>query len=239
MYRAKFRPWFIACCVIGFAVLSQTVVAANLCVNPAGSNGCYSSIQTAVNHASQNDVINVAAGTYNEEVDIGIPLSIIGAGAKATIIDATSLAHGIFVDGFDHKGLHNVTIAGLTVKNALFEGVLVVSAWDVTIRDNAIVNNDASPGLVFQPGVLNGCPGQPGDEVYEMDETGDCGGALHLVGTVNSVVSGKVITGNADGILISDETGESHHNLVVRNTVKNNPLDCSLTGLARGTCPAM
>ncbi len=226
MHYAPFRLSLIAGCLLTFAA-GQAAQANTLCVNPSGSHGCYSSIQTAVNNASANDIINVATGTYNEEVDIGKSLSIIGAGAGASVIDASNLAHGIFVDGYDHPGLRNVTVAGFTVKNALYEGVLVVSAKDVTIRDNRIVNNDTTPGLAFT-GALIGCPGQPGNEVYETDETGDCGGALHLVGTVGSVVSSNVITGNADGVLISDETAESHHNLLIDNIIKNNPLECGI-----------
>jgi hypothetical protein len=217
----------IVCCAVVFAAICQTAVAGTLCVNPVGSHDCFRSIQTAVNHASANDLIQVEAGTYKEEVVIGIPLAITGAGAQASIIDATGLAHGIFMDGFDHPGLKQVTITGLTVKNALFEGVLVVSASDITIQDNNIIDNDKTPGLKFT-GALTGCPGQPGDGVYETDETGDCGGALHLVGTANSIVSGNLITGNADGVLISDETAESHDNLLIHNTIKNNPLECGI-----------
>jgi hypothetical protein len=210
--------------VIGLSPLAS---ANTLCVNPSGSHGCYSTIQAAVNHAAANDVINVAPGTYNEEVDIGIPLSLIGAGANKSVVDAANLNHGIFVDGYDNPGLNDVTIVGFTVRNALFEGVLVVSASDVTIHDNTIENNDTTPGLLFT-GALTGCPGQPGNGIYETDETGDCGGALHLVGTINSIVSGNVITGNADGVLISDETGESRDNLLIHNIVKNNPLECGI-----------
>ncbi|MGH9530373.1 MAG: right-handed parallel beta-helix repeat-containing protein [Terriglobales bacterium] len=217
----------IACCVVVFAAASQVAIAGTLCVNTGGTNDCFSTIQAAVNHASPNDVIDVRAGTYAEQVTIGIPLSIVGAGAAASIIDATNFAHGVFVDGFDNPGLRNVTIAGLTVQNALFEGVLIVSASDVTVRDNHIINNDKSSGLEFT-GAQTGCPDQPGDGVYENDETGDCGGALHLIGTASSIVSGNLITGNADGVLISDETAESHHNLLIRNIIKDNPLECGI-----------
>ena len=144
-------------CAMFVVGISQPATANTLCVNPSGSHGCYSQIQAAVNHAAINDVIDVEPGTYKEEVDIGTSLSLIGEGASSSVIDATGLAHGIFVDGFDHPGLGNVTIAGFTVKNALFEGILVVSALDVTIRDNHIVDNDKSPGLKFtgaSPGVL-------------------------------------------------------------------------------------
>ena len=105
--------------------ISQLAEANTLCVNPSGSQGCYSKIQDAVNHATANDVINVAAGTYNEEVDIGISLSLIGAGANKTFIDATNLSHSVFVDGYDHPGLNDVTVSNFTLENALYEGVLV------------------------------------------------------------------------------------------------------------------
>jgi hypothetical protein len=127
------------------------------------------------------------------------------------------------VDGFDNPGLKSVTVAGFTVQNALWEGILVVSASDVIIRDNRIVNNDKA-GPVFT-GATTGCPGQP---AFETDETGDCGGAVHLIGTAHSTVSGNSMWGNADGILISDETAESHDNLVIHNSVTDNPLDCGI-----------
>jgi parallel beta-helix repeat protein len=221
---AQFRPWLIPCCSVLFGPFSHTVAAKTLCVNPAGSHGCYSTIQAAVNNASANDLIDVGAGTYKEQVIIGIPLSLIGSDGDPSVIDATGLPNGILVDGFSHSGLHNVTVAGFTVENALYEGVLVVSASDVTIHHNRIVGNDKSPGLLFT-GAPTGCPGQP---AYETDETGDCGGALHLIGTTNSLVSGNVISNNADGILISDETAESQGNLLIHNTVKDNPLECGI-----------
>jgi hypothetical protein len=224
--RHKF-PLLLACLIL-CAVLPEAAAAKTLCVNSSGSDGCYKTIQSAVNAASNNDVIQVASGTYSEEVTIGKPLSLLGRDSQSTIIDATNLAHGIFVDGYDHPGLNNVTIAGFTVENALFEGILIVSASDVTVRDNTIKNNDASPGVQFT-GALTGCAtDQPGNGIYETDETGDCGGALHLVGTAESVVSGNYITGNADGVLVSDETAESRNNLLIRNVIVDNPLECGI-----------
>jgi hypothetical protein len=201
--------------------------ATTWCVNPGGTNGCKATIGAAVALATAYDIINVAPGTYKEEVVIGIPLSLLGAGPNRAVIDATNLAHGIFVDGYDNPGLLDVTISGFTVQHALFEGVLVVSAQDVTISDNQILNNDQSSGLEFT-GALMGCPDQPGNGIYENDETGDCGGAIHLIGTVGSVVSGNLVSGNADGILISDETAESYGNSFVNNIVVDNPLECGI-----------
>ena len=212
-----------ALCAIFLGVSSEPATARSLCVNPAGSGGCYATIQTAVNNASANDVIYVGRGTYKEDVIIGIPLSLIGADADQSVIDATGRANGVFVDGFDHPGLTNVTVTGLTVKNALYEGVLVVSAASVTVSKNYLANNDKF-GPVFNPSTPN-CAGQP---AFETDESGDCGGAIHLIGTVNSIVSGNYLTRNADGILISDETAESSGNLLIDNNVTKNPLDCGI-----------
>src|ERR1039457_2620928 len=204
-------------------VLSLPAVGATLCVNPAGSGRCYATIQAAVNAAHPYDVISVAAGTYKESVVIGIPLSLLGAGAQQSTIDATNQGNGVLVDGFDHAGLRSVVVAGFTVENAQWEGVLVVSATDVTIRDNRVIKNDAA-GPVFT-GLPGGCPGQP---AYETDESGDCGGAVHLIGSSTSIVSGNYMTGNADGILISDETASSRDNLITGNAVIDNPLDCGI-----------
>ena len=203
--------------------LTAPSAAATLCVNPSGSHGCYSKIQSAVNAATPGSVIHVAAGTYKEQVTVGKRLELIGAGAGHAIIDATNHPHGVLVDGYHHHGLTDVSVIGFTVKNALYEGILVVSAVQVTIGDNHILNNDKI-GPAFT-GANNGCKGQP---AYETDETGDCGGGLHFIGTSYSLVSGNYITGNGDGFLISDETAESRDNLVIHNVVVDNPLECGI-----------
>jgi hypothetical protein len=166
IHAARFRSSRFVCCCLVFTASAEIAAASTLCVNAAGSNGCYTTIRAAVHHASPNDVIEVEAGMHKEEVVIAIPLSIVGAGADASILDATGLAHGIFVDGFAHPGLNNVIIAKVGVRNALFEGILVASASDVTIRNNQVVDNDRSSGLKFT-GAPMGFTGQPGNKIYE------------------------------------------------------------------------
>ncbi|HEV2324653.1 MAG TPA: right-handed parallel beta-helix repeat-containing protein [Terracidiphilus sp.] len=216
--------FLVAAVAVASTVFSAPSSAATLCVNPTASNGCYSSIQSAVNHAAARDVIVVRPGTYKEGVVIGIPLSLLGTGAGQSTIDATNQPNGVLVDGYNHHGLHDVVVAGFTVENAEFEGILAVSATSVTIANNTVKNNDKSPGLLFT-GEATGCPGQP---AYETDETGDCGGAIHLIGVSWSTVSANLVTGNADGLLISDETAISQGNEVNRNTFLNNPLECGI-----------
>lgn len=226
MKSTHVSAWFLACAFL-FTIATSIGYANTLCVNPWGSHGCYSKIQLAVNNASPGDVVQVWPGTYKEYVTIGKSISLIGSGGDPSVINAWGLPHGIFVDGFDNPGLNNVTIAGFVIKNATYEGILVVSSSDVDIHDDLVVDNDKSSGLSFT-GATMGCPDQPGNGVYENDETGDCGGAIHFIGTKRSIVASSLITGNADGILISDETAESRDNLITQNTVVNNPLECGI-----------
>jgi Right handed beta helix region len=222
MQPAKFFRFLMVCCAMVVAASSQTASAKTLCVNPSASHSCYGTINEAVTAASNNDVIVVWAGTYPEDVVIGKPLSLLGAGAGKSIIDAAGLANGILTDGLNHPGLHHVKVAGFTVENALYEGILVLNTSAATIQDNQVINNDKE-GPVFGSGPA--CNGQP---AYETDESGDCGGAIHLLGAVNSVVTRNYVTGNADGVLISDDTGESRGNSITQNIIINNPLECGI-----------
>ncbi|HEY6765113.1 MAG TPA: right-handed parallel beta-helix repeat-containing protein [Candidatus Sulfotelmatobacter sp.] len=222
MHRSISCRLVMICFAGSLTAFSTAAVANTLCVNPAGSHSCYAKIQLAVNAAAANDVINVAAGTYTEDVVIGKSLSLIGAGAHQSVINAANLANGILLDGLNNPGLHNVTITGFTVENALYEGVLVLNTSGATITANSIVNNDTI-GPVFGSGPA--CNGQP---AYETDESGDCGGGLHLLGAVHTTVSGNVLTGNADGILISDDSAESRDNLLIGNVVTDNPAECGI-----------
>ncbi|MGH9354697.1 MAG: hypothetical protein ACRD10_01035, partial [Terriglobia bacterium] len=99
--------------LLGLAfVFCESAAAATLCVNRGGTRGCFSTIGAAVSHASANDTIKVAPGTYKEDVIIGKPLSLIAGNRDNddTIIDAKGLANVIYVDGIDNPGLGRVTV---------------------------------------------------------------------------------------------------------------------------------
>jgi parallel beta-helix repeat protein len=201
------------------AGMRQSVVAATLYVNPSGAGGAYPTIGAAVAKAHSGDIIDVAPGSYHEDVTIGIPLSLVGAGCGRSIINAIGLPNGIYIDGFHHPGLRKVAVTGFTVENANFEGILVTNASFVTIWDNQVIHNDL---------VLNssGCPGQP---AFETSEGDDCGEGIHLIGVDNSTVANNTSEKNSGGILLTDETGATHHNQIIGNLVQDNPFDCGIT----------
>jgi parallel beta-helix repeat protein len=212
------------------AAMCLPAAAATLCVVPGGTGTCLPSITSALSAASPGDTINVGAGTYAEHVVITMPISLIGAGRDATIIDASHLPTGIFIDGLDHPMLAHVTIKGFTVKNANFEGILVTNASGVTIYNNHVTNNNRS---------LNSAAGEcPGLPDFETNEGDDCGQGIHLTGVDHSLVADNMIDGNGGGILIADETGPTHNNLITGNVVTNNPNDCGVTLASHAPAPS-
>jgi parallel beta-helix repeat protein len=212
--------------------LAPLASAATLCVNPTGAYGCQQTISAAVAAASPGDIINVAPGTYPETVVIGKSVTLDGADAATTIIEAKGLSTGIYVDGLSNPRLAGVLISGFTIRDANYEGILVTNATGVTISNNILTGNDA--GLTMGASGPT-CPGIP---AFETGEAFDCGEAVHLSGTDHVSVIGNSITGNAGGILISDDTGPAHDNLIAGNNVSNNPSDCGITLASHPPAPS-
>ena len=209
---------------LGLGILGVSGSAATLCVNPSGTGGCSATIGVAVTAAAPNNTVTVAKGTYHEDVVITKPLSLLGAGSQNTVIDATGLSNGVNIDGHNHPGLSHVSVSGFTVQNANFEGILLTDSSFITIDNNHVTGNNKS--LSF-PGGVPTCPGLPS---YFVTFQGlDCGEGIHLSGVDHSTVANNLVENNAGGILVSDDTGSSHDNLISANTVQNNPFDCGIT----------
>ena len=208
---------------VALFALSQIAAGATLCVNQHTSTACpYQTIGAAVAAAKPNDVIQVSPGTYDEDVVIGIPLSLMGADRNTTIINATGKSNGIYVDGLDNAGLAGVLVTGFTVEKANFEGILLTNVTDVAITNNYVQLNNANLNI-GTPACTGAFPS------FETLESDDCGEGIHLSGVDHSVVSNNLVENNSGGILLSDDTGPTHDNLIMGNTVQNNPYDCGIT----------
>jgi parallel beta-helix repeat protein len=70
------------------------------------------------------------------------------------------------------------------------------------------------------------CPGIP---AFETTEDFDCGEGIHFSGVDHSIVANNRVENNSGGILLSDDTGKTHDNLVTGNVVQGNPFDCGIT----------
>ncbi|HKV53189.1 MAG TPA: choice-of-anchor Q domain-containing protein [Candidatus Binataceae bacterium] len=124
-----------------------------LCVNPS-SSACQPTIQDAVNKASRNAVISVAAGHYHENVTINggakppkLTLAINGAGPGKTIVDADQNGH-VFEAGANTT----LTLSGMTIENgntgtgAAAGGGVDFLGSALTISNCVIADNTADLG---------------------------------------------------------------------------------------------
>jgi parallel beta-helix repeat protein len=220
---------FISLGLLSVFGASSLGVAAIRCVNPSGKFGCSSSISAAVTAASPGDTIVVADGTYKEQVIITKSISLVALEKGESIIDAKGLPNGIFVNGMaaaPNAGVADVVISGFKIRNANFEGILIANATDVTVVGNHVLDNNKSLDIATPA-----CPGIP---AFETNEGEDCGEGIHLMGADHSSIVRNEIENNSGGILISDETGSSHHNLISGNSVHDNPFDCGITMASHG-----
>ena len=149
------------------------------------------------------------------------PCRFSAKAAENTVIDASGLLNGINIDGYNNAGLAHVIVSGFTVQNANAQGILVTNATDVTISNNHVTGNDRVSDI--WP-VRPECPA-PGFPVYFLAGEGfDCGEAIHLSGVDHSIVANNLVDQNAGGILLSDDTGQTHDNLISGNVVRRQSL---------------
>jgi hypothetical protein len=227
-------PWAIVA-VTGAS--ADAAFAANLCVSQISLPGCFGTIGAAVAAATPGATIVVMQGVYTEDVHITQPLSLVAAEHAQPLINAIGQSNGIFIDGGVGIGsgavtpgantLSQVTVAGFTIENAKFEGILVANASFVTLRQNTVTNNDLFLQLpTAENGNTETCPFLP---AFETNEGDDCGEGIHLIAVDHATVIGNHSYGNSGGMLLTDETGPTHDNLIEGNTVENNLYDCGIT----------
>jgi len=218
-----------------------------LYVSPKGTTGAadrncrsagYSTVQPAVDAAPSGGTVVVCRGTYTEDVIISGPLKLLGN--HGAVIHGSSTANGM-CDQIVHgvpgsapclaaitiKSSH-VAVEGLTVTGAIGEGILATgsltghSIGHVRIEGNRVVGND-----------LGGIPpttDSPYPQCVELGKVpGDCGEGIHLMGVYSSVVSHNLVKGNTGGVLLTDEFGPTHHNVIAHNIVTKNLFDCGIT----------
>jgi len=97
----------------------------------------YSSIQQAINGASEGQSLYVSSGTYLEHVVVNKALSLIGEDRNSVVIDGSGSGTVVSIEN------DNVRITGLTIRNSgsLNTGIRMSGLSNCSILNNDILNN--------------------------------------------------------------------------------------------------
>jgi hypothetical protein len=192
-------------------------------------SAAFSTIGAAVAAAPAGGTVVVCRGTYYEQVVISKPLTLVG---KKAIIDQSGVTptFQITLPSIGTQTIYagviivssRVTLTGFTVRNAQGEGVLAAglggTIYKVVVSHNAVINNDLGFGT------------PPKSPYFECASGGDCGEGVHFAGNIaNSTIRDNLSADNSGGILITDDVGPDHNNLIEGNVVTGNVNDCGIT----------
>jgi len=197
-------------------VITSTAFGATLSVSADGS-ASYSTIQDAIDAASNGDTISLAAGEYNDPFDFsGKSLTIVGSGVEGTLIDGRGEYDQLIWadDGED------VRFEALTLSNTYHQGIVLVDgsleAEDVVFYDMG--SPDMYGGAISATDAtitISSC-------VFE-DNIGYDGGAIHASGSMSLYIEdtrfesnrGFGYTAREVDIEVDEETGEVLSSTVV------------------------
>jgi hypothetical protein len=191
----------------------------NDCLTPA--TACLT-VGEVVSRAAHDDTIQIAAGVYDEELDISLRLTLIGAGTDSTYLDGND-AHRVLT-----ASSNNLTLVDLTVQNGRTtneNGGGIYNFGTLTLQNTRILSNTAAGAssggaaifntgeLIIQNSEISGnTAGSVGGGIYSWTNTavtithslianneGNQGGGLYSLGT--AVVTNSTIRDNFAPVL--------------------------------------
>jgi len=228
--------------ILAFGASAPLASAASFYVDPIGtddatsfgtttSSGAFRTIQYAIDNASGSDTINVAAGTYTEQILINKPLTLTGAGANATTIQAPDPTTMTFSD-------QSAYLAGSASTRGRNKAIVSITAPNVTFQNFRVTPNNQLLASVSSPytgvGILVDHVGGAtpvaltgitiSNNLINGENPLDVISAIKIIGEATATVSGNTIHVDGSGfgihILGLDKilpTGTYHPNVDVTN----------------------
>ncbi len=206
------------------------------------------SIQGAVNQAKPGDIILVAPGTYRETVYV-LKDDITILGPESAVIDARGFANGIHVgaDIFAQGpnptcpavAVKNFTLIGLTIQNAVNNGIFLSGVDGYTLTKGTYLNNGeyatypscSNNGQIsfnYTKGGGDTCiyVGNDVEASIIGNSASECTVGVQIVNSDDVVVRANTVTGNSTGVLaIVDPFNprtETSNVLIAANRINDN-----------------
>lgn len=134
--------------VLGTYYVNGATGGSPSCGAAAGAGLPFSTIQAALDCAATDGttptslvVIDIAAGTYDENDTVDADVDLAGAGAASTVVDGTGSGTVMTVEPS-----YTVGVFGLTLENGTGVGGLYDDMATVTATDDSLVDNSGSAG---------------------------------------------------------------------------------------------
>ncbi|EMR74335.1 parallel beta-helix repeat (two copies), partial [Thermoplasmatales archaeon SCGC AB-539-N05] len=166
----------------------------------------YTSIQNAIDSASNGDIVTVSNGTYYGTVIINKAITLIGANKNTTIINADGKENAIDISA------SYVTITGFTIVNCgPDKGAAILINSSHNNISSCIITNNSHHGIYLSPSSSN-------NTIYDNIIADNVGKGITASSSKNNFISKNTITNNECGICPC----ASENNTITCNIVENN-----------------
>jgi hypothetical protein len=222
----------LAVCALVFG--GRALAASTLYVNPdglcGGNSPCFTTIQAAVNAAAAGDTINVAAGTYVENVNVNKALTLLGPNANINPNTGTRVAEAVIVPATSdplnpsfagpitvYLSASGVTFKGFTVDGdnpSLTSGV-VFNGSDVDAEFGVYGDGSANLDAVVEHNIVKNV-----GEIAVWLNTFGIGGSRNANSRMNANKVDNVLGAFGQALRISDDAwADVTRNVVTRSRV--------------------
>ena len=199
--------------------------------------GAGTPIQDAIDGAGEGDTIYVHEGTYDENVDVGKRLTLIGDGADVVTVTAEDAEDHVFDVTVDQVNISGFTVTGATGGHDV--GIYLINADHCNIYDNNISNNEygihlhsSSNNNIIDNNVLNNSwygidlRYSSNNSIIDNNASGNDWGGIRLSSSsYNNITDNNASDNQFYGI---DLSASSNNNLD-RNNASNNWYGISLS----------